>query len=48
MNETIIQMLQEIANDMCDNYCKYQNTTDEDGLCDCVRNGGKCPLDMIN
>lgn len=47
-NQTIFQILQEVADDMCDNFCKYQDTTDEEGNCDWIRNGGKCPLDKIN
>lgn len=48
MDKTITKALQEIAEDICDNYCKYQDTVDEEGICDCIRNGGKCPLDIIN
>ena len=47
MDMTIIKVLQEVVEDICDNYCKYQDTTDEEGICDCIRDGGKCPLDRI-
>ena len=47
-NQTIFQILQEVTDDMCDNFCKYLDTTDEEGDCDWIRNGGKCPLDKIN
>lgn len=48
MEETISQILEEIRDNICDNYCKYRNTADEDCLCDRTRNGGKCPLDRLN
>ena len=48
MSETIIQVLHDLAENICDNFCKYQETTDEEGNCDWIRNGGKCPLDKIN
>ncbi len=32
--------------DYFSNFCKYQDTTDEEGDCDWIRNGGKCPLDL--
>ena len=51
MNETItqllVQVLQNTADDICDKFCKYQNTVDAEGECEWVRNGGECPLDKI-
>lgn len=46
--KSVRQMLQEIAEDICDNYCKYRDTADEDCLCDVIRDGGECPLDRLN
>ncbi|MDE7185137.1 MAG: hypothetical protein K2O40_11875 [Lachnospiraceae bacterium] len=46
--KTISQMLQEISEDICDNYCKYRDTADEEALCAPLRNGGECPLDKLN
>lgn len=48
MEKTVIQVLQELAENICDDFCKYQETTDKEGVCDWIRNGGKCPLDVIN
>lgn len=45
--QSITSILQQIAEDICDNYCKYRDTCDEDALCDITRNGGDCPLDML-
>ncbi len=46
--KTVSDILQEIQEDICDNYCKYRDTSDEDCLCDVLRNGGTCPLDRLN
>ena len=40
-------MLEELAEDICDNYCKYQETCDDNAECDIVRGGGSCPLDIL-
>ena len=36
-----------VRDDICNNYCEYRNTMDEDGLCDKTRDGGSCPLDRM-
>lgn len=46
--KSVRQMLQEISEDICDNYCKYRDTADEECLCDVIRGGGECPLDRLN
>ncbi len=38
----------EVCSDICDNYCKYRDTVDEDGNCEAVRTGLRCPLDRLN
>lgn len=48
ITKSIRQMLQEIADDICNNYCKYRDTGDEECLCDLIRDGGDCPLDRLN
>lgn len=45
--KTISEILQEVREDICDNYCKYRDTSDEDCLCDKIRDGGNCPLDRL-
>lgn len=44
---TIGKILREVSEDICDNYCKYRDTADEECLCDVIRNGGSCPLDRL-
>lgn len=38
----------DVCEDICDNYCKYRGTEDEDGICDLVREKGSCPLDRLS
>lgn len=47
LTETISDILQEVREDICDNYCKYRDTADDDFLCDIIRDGGGCPLDRL-
>ena len=46
-NQSIASMLEHIAADICDNFCKYRETCDDDALCDIIRNGEQCPLDKL-
>lgn len=48
ITKTVSEILQEIQEDICDNYCKYRDTSDEDCLCDVLRRGDACPLDRLN
>lgn len=45
--KTISEILQEAREDICDNYCKYRDTSDEDCHCDKIRDGESCPLDRL-
>ena len=48
MNDrSIVSILEQVVADICDNYCKYRETCDEDALCDIIRNGEQCPLDKL-
>ena len=46
-DKSITQLLEEIREDLCDNYCKYRDTCDENCECDITRDGGTCPLDRL-
>lgn len=48
MLQTIKEIITEVCEDICDNYCKYRDTSDEEFLCECIRDGGTCPLDRLN
>lgn len=43
----VIENIREVCEDICDNYCKYRDTVDEDGICDGMRDGRTCPLDRL-
>lgn len=45
--KTVGEIIKEVKEDICDNYCKYRDTADEDYLCDRIRNGDACPLDRL-
>lgn len=44
---SVIEELNEIAEDICDNFCKYRETADENCECDYIREGKQCPLDKL-
>lgn len=43
-NKTAIKIIYEVCEDICDNFCKYRETINED--CECVM-CDKCPLDRL-
>ena len=45
--ESITRMIEKVAENICDNYCKYRDTCDDNCECDPIRNGEGCPLDML-
>lgn len=46
--KSIIRILQEVSEDICNNYCKYKDTGDEESLCEIIRSGRDCPLDRLS
>ena len=45
--KTVKEIIEETAEDICENYCRYHGTEDEDGLCDRTRDGSLCPLERL-
>ncbi len=43
----IAEQLTALAEDICDNYCKYRETCDDNAECEVIRTGGRCPLDLL-
>lgn len=47
LTKTISEIIEEVSGDICDNFCRYRNTADEEFLCDYIRDGKDCPLDRL-
>lgn len=45
--KSLTQIIEEVAVDICNNFCKYGATTDENCECEQLRNGKPCPLDRL-
>ena len=45
--DSVTKMIEKVAEDICDNYCKYSDTVDDNGECEPIRNGTPCPLDKL-
>ena len=41
------QIIEEVSENICDNFCKYRDTCDENCECEWIRNGNECPLDRL-
>lgn len=46
-NTPIYKQLEQIRENICDNFCKYNTTCDENCECDWVRENNSCPLDRL-
>ena len=42
--KSVTKIIEEVCGDICDHYCKYGDTVDEDGECEVGRSGEECPL----
>ena len=45
--ELVDDLLKETAADICNHFCKYSETSDENCGCDWINQGNPCPLDRI-
>ena len=45
--KSVTDLIQEVCEDICDNYCKCRDTVDEDCNCVIMREKGACPLDKL-
>lgn len=41
------EKITEICENICDNFCKYRDTCDDNSECEVLREGDMCPLDEI-
>ena len=46
--KNIMEQLEEVIENICDNFCKYTETCDENAECQWIREGNTCPLDKIS
>ena len=47
MQESITKIIESVCEDICDNYCRYRDTADENAECEPIRKGQKRPLDRL-
>ena len=46
--KSTVTIIEEVCEDIRENYCEYRNTIDDYGKCDMQRESGECPLDRLN
>ena len=44
---TITDILEVHKSNICDNFCKWTETCDEEFTCQWIREGNDCPLDVL-
>lgn len=45
--KSVTKQLEDLASNICDNFCKYRDTCDENCECEYIRQGNNCPLDVL-
>lgn len=45
--KTVAELIEKVCEDICDNYCEYRHTADENAECEILRSGKACPLDRL-
>lgn len=43
----ITKIIEEVAENICDNFCKFRDTCDDNCECEWIRQGNDCPLDRL-
>lgn len=43
----ITKIIEQVTENICDNFCKYRDTCDENCECEWIRNGNDCPLERL-
>lgn len=44
-NANAVEIIENVAGEICDHFCKYRDTVDENAECEWIRCGNNCPLD---
>jgi len=47
MNKSATDIIEEIRENICDNFCEYRDTCDDNCECEWIRQGNDCPLDAL-
>lgn len=47
MDESVMRVIEKVAETICDNFCKYNETCDDNAECEWIRGGNRCPLDKL-
>lgn len=42
-----IELVSDVAENICDNFCKYRETCDDNFECEYIRKYNKCPFDEL-
>lgn len=46
-NVSVTKTIEETCERICDSFCKYAGTGNEDGICEYCAAGNDCPLDSL-
>lgn len=44
---SITELIEQVSELICDSFCEYRHTCDDNCECDWIREGHKCPLDHL-
>ena len=47
MSKSVIEIIEEVCEIVCDELCKYRDSTDENCECDYIKKNGTCPLSKL-
>lgn len=47
MNKSVIDIIEEVCETVCDELCKYRDSTDKNCECDYIKKNGVYPLDEL-
>lgn len=47
LQKIVAELIESVSEDICDNFCEYRHTADEEYVCEYLRNGNTCPLDKL-
>ena len=45
--DSVNKIIEAVCEDICDNFCKYRDTCDDNCECQYIRENNMCPLDKL-